>query len=213
MPEQLFLQYPLLETVLRLTINVIAMTSLIFGLYYRRYRDKELVTAASMFNVFAFAVLTILSSVEFSMTAGFGLFAILALFTLRSEQISKIEITYFFGSIAIAVICSVLGTSLDFVAMVAAGVVLFAWGLDHPLILSQSDGVKITLDKIDHDALSDPARMNAELSRRLGVEVMSYRITALNYINDMALLQVFYRKPLAKAAISTTAKITQKTAA
>jgi hypothetical protein len=196
---QLLLEMPILETLLRLGINVVAMTILVFGLYYRRYRDKELVTAASMFNVFAFAVLTILSSVEFSMTAGFGLFAILALFTLRSEQISKVEITYFFGSIAIAVICSVLGTSLGFVAMVAAGVIFFAWVLDHPLILAQSDGVKITLDKIDHDALSNPDRMKADLSKRLGVDVMSYQITALNYINDMASINVFYRKPSARA--------------
>lgn len=199
MLAQLLIEIPVLETLLRLGINVVAMTILVFGLYYRRYRDKELVTAASMFNVFAFAVLTILSSVEFSMTAGFGLFAILALFTLRSEQISKVEITYFFGSIAIAVICSVLGTSLEFVAMVAAGVIFFAWALDHPLILAQSDGVKITLDKIDHDALSNPDRMKADLSKRLGVEVMSYQITALNYINDMASITVFYRKPPARA--------------
>lgn len=194
MLDQLLLDVPILETAIRLAINVAAMTILVFGLYYRRYRDKELVTAASMFNVFAFAVLTVLSSVEFSMTAGFGLFAILALFTLRSEQISKVEITYFFGSIAIAVICSVLGTSLGFVAIVATGVVFFAWVLDHPRILSQSDGVKITLDKIDHDALSNPDRMKADLSERLGVEVMSYQITALNYINDMASINVFYRK-------------------
>lgn len=194
MLDQLLIDQPLLETLLRLAINITAMTILVFGLYYRRYRDKELVTAASMFNVFAFAVLTILSSVEFSLTAGFGLFAILALFTLRSEQISKVEITYFFGSIAIAVICSVLGTDLEFVALVAAGVVFFAWALDHPMILSQADGVKITLDKIDHDALSNPARMKADLSSRLGVEVMSYQITALNYINDMASINVFYRK-------------------
>lgn len=50
-----------------------------------------------MFNVFAFSVLTILSTVQFSLAAGFGLFAILALFSLRSEQIGKIEISYFFG--------------------------------------------------------------------------------------------------------------------
>lgn len=195
MLESLFIQMPYLETAARLVINVAAMTVLLFGLYYRRYRDKELVTAASMFNIFVFAVLTILSSVEFSLAAGFGLFAILALFTLRSEQISKVEITYFFGSIAIAVICSVMGTSISFVAMVASGVVFFAWILDHPIILAQSEGVKITLDKIDHDALSDPDRMRADLTARLGVEVMSYQITALNYINDMASISVFYRKP------------------
>ncbi len=188
-------QLPSTETAMRFGINVLSMLILVFGLYYRRYRDKELVTAASMFNVFVFGVLTVLSSVEFSITAGFGLFAILALFTLRSEPISKIEITYFFGAIAIAVICSVIGTTLPFVAAVAAVVIFSAYVLDHPLILRSADGVKITLDKIDHDALSNPARMRADLSARLGVDVMSYQITALNYINDMASINVFYRKP------------------
>ncbi len=188
-------QLPGIETGIRFGIDVLAMLTLVFGLYYRRYRDKELVTAAAMFNVFVFAVLTVLSSVEFSITAGFGLFAILALFTLRSEQITKIEITYFFGSIAIAVICSVVGTPLPFVGAIALGVVISAYVLDHPLILRSADGVKITLDKIDHDALSNPGRMKADLSKRLGVDVMSYQITALNYVNDMASISVFYRKP------------------
>ena len=183
------------EMLFRFTINVTAMIALVYGLFYRRYRDKELVTAASLFNIFAFGVLTILSSVEFSLAAGFGLFAILALFTLRSEPISKVEITYFFGSIAIAVICSVHGTGFGFVAAVVSLVLLSAWALDHPRILKSSDGVKITLDKIDMHALSNPAAMRSDLSQRLGVDVMSYQITALDYINDMARINVFFRKP------------------
>ncbi|SDX77446.1 protein of unknown function [Ruegeria halocynthiae] len=182
------------ETPIRFAINIVAMMVLVFGLYYRRYRDKELVTAASLFNVFAFGVLTVLSSVEFSLAAGFGLFAILALFTLRSEQISKVEITYFFGSIAIAVICSIHGTELAFVGVIVTLVLLGAWALDHPRILQSADGVKITLDKIDAHALSDPEEMRADLSERLGVDVMSYQITALDYINDMARINVFFRK-------------------
>lgn len=187
-------QYPFIELLARFAIDVLAMITLVFGMYYRRYRDKELVTAAAMFNIFAFAVLTILSSVEFSIAAGFGLFAILALFSLRSEQISKTEITYFFGSVAIAVICSVQGTTLGFVAAVVTLVLIAAWIIDHPRILCSADGVKITLDKIDTHALSDPDAMRAELSGRLGVEVMSYQITTLDYINDMARINVFYRK-------------------
>lgn len=190
-----FTQTPVLELVARFGIDVFAMVALVFGMYYRRYRDKELVTAAALFNIFAFAVLTILSSVEFSVAAGFSLFAILALFSLRSEQIGKTEITYFFGSVAIAVICSVRGTTLEFVATVAALILLAAWVIDHPRILRSADGVKITLDKIDAHALSNPDVMKDDLSSRLGVEVMSYQITALDYINDMARINVFYRKP------------------
>lgn len=189
-----FTQYPVIDLLARFAIDLLAMVTLVFGMYYRRYRDKELVTAAAMFNIFAFAVLTILSSVEFSIAAGFGLFAILALFSLRSEQISKTEITYFFGSVAIAVICSVQGTTLGFVAAVVTLVLIAAWIIDHPRILCSADGVKITLDKIDPHALSNPEAMRADLSGRLGVDVMSYQITALDYINDMARINVFYRK-------------------
>lgn len=182
------------DLMLRFAINITAMTLLVFGLFYLRYRDKELVTAASLFNIFAFGVLSILGSVEFSLAAGFGLFAILALFTLRSEQISKIEITYFFGSISIAVICSIQGTTLPFVGVVVGLVILGAYIFDHPRILKSVDGIKVTLDKIDPDALSDPDKMRGALSARLGVTVMSYQIVALNYITDMAQINVFYRK-------------------
>ncbi|KPF43361.1 hypothetical protein IP87_17440 [beta proteobacterium AAP121] len=170
------------------------MLLLVFGLYYRRYRNKELVTAASLFNIFIFSVLSVLSKVEFGLAAGFGLFAILAMFTLRSEPLGKTEITYFFGSVAIAVICSVQGTSLPFVAATVLIVLLGTWALDHPRVLRSVDAIRVTLDKIDTHALADPDAMRLALSQRLGVEVMSYQITALDYINDMARLHVFYRK-------------------
>ena len=190
------IQFPpaLLDLASRFAIDSLAMVALVFGLYYRRYRDKELVTTAAMFNIFVFAVLTVLSSVQFSVSAGFGLFAILALFTLRSEPISKIEITYFFGSVAIAVICSVHGTTIGLVAAIAGLVLLGAFVVDHPSILRSVDGIKITLDKIEAHSLSDPPAMRADLGRRLGVEVMSYQILSLDYVNDMARINVFYRK-------------------
>ena len=184
---------PIWELFARFAIDTVAILLLIFGLYYRRYRDKVLATTASMFNIFAFSVLTILSSVEFSIAAGFGLFAILALFSLRSEQIEKIEIAYFFGSIAIAVICSVQGTGLAFVMVIVAIVLFGAWILDHPRILQSASNTKITLDKIDQYALSDPDKMQDDLSNRLGVEVMNFQIIELNYVNDLARLQIFYR--------------------
>jgi hypothetical protein len=187
-PEMLF------ELVIRFGINIVAMISLVFGLYYQRYRDKELTITAAMFNIFTFAVLTILSAVEFSIAAGFGLFAILALFSLRSEQISKTEITYLFGSISIAVICSVQGTTVPFVFLVSALVLLAAYVIDHPKVLSSSYSIRLSLDKIDTYALSDPDQMRADLSQRLGVEVMSYQITTLDYITDMARMNVYYRK-------------------
>lgn len=181
----------------RFGLDLAAMSVLVFGLYYRRYQDKELVTAAALFNVFVFAVLSVLSKIEFSVAAGFGLFAILALFTLRSEPITKTEMPYFFGSVALAVICSVQGTALSFVATMILMVLAGAYVMDHPRVLQSVDGVKITLDKIDRAALVDPALMRHSLSQKLGVDVMSYQILQLDYVNDLARINVYFRKPAA----------------
>ena len=189
------MQASLMPLTERFVINLIAMSLLIFGMYYRRYRDRQLVTAATLFNVFVFAVLQILSSVEFGIAAGFGLFAILALFTLRSEQISKVEIAYFFGSIAIAVICSVQGTTTPFVLATLGLTLLGAYVFDHPFMLQSADSIKITLDHIDEYALSDPEAMKASLTEKLGVEVMSYQIISFDYVNELARINVNYRKP------------------
>ena len=188
------LQDPLSLQAIRFAINLAGMTLLVFGMYYRRYRDKELVTAAALFNVFVFAVLTILSSVNFSVAAGFGLFAILALFTLRSEPLAKTEITYFFGSIAIAVISSVQGTTVPLATTMVLFVLIGAYVVDHPRMLQSVSGAKVCLDKIHLALLSEPEAMRADLSQRLGVEVLSYQVLQLDYINEMARLNVYYRK-------------------
>jgi hypothetical protein len=168
------------------------MITLIFGLYYRRYQDRELATTASLFNIVAFSVLAILSSVQFSLAAGFGLFAILALFSLRSETIGKIEISYFFASIGIAVICSVAGTGLLTVILMCVFVLLGTWIIDHPMMLQSSHSTKITLDSIAGTVLSDPDQLSEDLSKLLGVNVLNFQILELNYVNDLARLNVFY---------------------
>jgi len=189
-----FLDDPYMDLGLRFLINLVSMLLLTLGIYYRRYGDKELVTAAALFNVFIFSVLTILSGIQFSVSVGFGLFAILALFTLRSEQISKIEITYFFGSVSIAVICSVKGTSILFVLVTVVAVLISVFVIDHPKVLPPVNTLRITLDRIETYALSDPEKMRGDLSHRLGVEVLSYQIKSLDFINDLVIIHVNYKK-------------------
>jgi hypothetical protein len=174
-------------------LDLVGMTLLVFVLYYRRYHDKELVTAAALFNIFIFSVLAILSSVNFGVAAGFGLFAILALFTLRSEPLSKIEMTYFFGSVAIAVICSIQGGSHLFSATVVGLVIVGTYVIDHPKMLQSVGGAKITLDRIDQSLFSNPKAVRADLSTLLGVDVISYQVLQLDYINELVRLNVFFR--------------------
>lgn len=179
---------------LQLGINVTGVGLLMLCLYYPRHHDKALVTTAMMFNFAVFAVLTVLAEVDFGIAAGFGLFAILALFRLRSEQFTKVDMSYFFGAVAIAVICAVQGTTLAVDGATVALVLAGAWALDHPRVLHAIGGIKITLDRVDPHVLSDRERMRNELGQQLGVNVVRYEIKSLDYVRDTAAIDVYYRK-------------------
>lgn len=183
-----------LQLLERFGLNLAATALLLFALFYPRYRDKELAISAALFNLFIFAVLSVLGSVQFSLAAGFGLFAILAMFTLWSEPLTKTEIAYFFGAVAISVICSMQGTSLPVVIAIVAAVVFGTWLIDHPRVLQSVDHMRVTLDKIERGALADPPTMKRTLSERLGVQVMSYQVTSVDYISESARVNVYYRR-------------------
>jgi hypothetical protein len=175
-------------------VNVAATVALNFGIYFRRYHDKELVVTSSLFNIFIFFVLTTLSAANIGVSAGFGLFAFLAMFTMRSEQLTKSEMTYLFGSVAIAVVCAVSGHSLINAALTVSLIVVAVYLIDHPHVLSQFTSTKVTLDRIDLELLNNPPEMRKSLSNRLGVSVMNFQVTQLDYINDMVKLNVYFRQ-------------------
>ena len=101
--------------------------------------------------------------------------------------------TYFFGSVAIAVICAVKGPPLLLVTGLVALVLLGAFILDHSSLLRSVDKVKLTLDAIHPDALADPAAVRVALSARLAVDVMSYQVRQIDYVNEVVRLDVYYR--------------------
>src|SRR5699024_11483256 len=112
--------------------------------------------AAVLFIVFTFGVLSILSSVEFTIAVGFGLFAILALFNLRSETINKSDIGYFFGSIAIAVITSIEGSNIIFVLAILVIVLLVVYWVGNLRFFKASYQLQVNLDYIPQKLFAEP---------------------------------------------------------
>ncbi|MDY0275679.1 MAG: DUF4956 domain-containing protein [Desulfomicrobium sp.] len=143
--------------------------------------------------VFVFAVLSVLSSVQFSVAAGFGLFAILALFTLRSEPIDKRDIGYFFGSISLAVITSIQGTDVEFVLAMLSIILVSVYIIDHPRVLRTASGMRIKLDSIPPHVVSDPQVLRDEISKRLGVHVTSVRVLRIDYVTEVVQAEVGFK--------------------
>src|SRR5690625_2171934 len=183
----------IVSLVVRFALNIGAAGILLFAMFWPRYKNKEITLAAALFNVFTFGVLSILSSVEFTIAAGFGLFAILALFNLRSETINKSDIGYFFGSIAIAVITSIEGSHLGFVLAILIIVLLVVYWVDNPRFFKASYQLQVNLDYIPQKLFAEPEDLKAELTDRLGVSVTGVRVLTVNYVTEIVKAEITYQ--------------------
>src|SRR5699024_955528 len=100
------------------------------------------------------------------------------------------DIAYFFGSISIAVITPIQGTSMAFVGTMLFIVILSVYVLDHPRLLRTAHQMRVTLDFIPENGVADPDSLNAELPRRLGVKVVSARVLSVNYVTEVTCAEV-----------------------
>ena len=183
-----------MDFIFDLALNLITVTALCYFIYYKRYKDKEAFISYMLFNVFIFTVISVLfnQSESISMGIWFGLFAILSIVTLRSEALSKREITYFFGTLSIALINSIGLPDYTFIIICNLIIVVWAWVIDHPSILPGIYGMNITLDHIPEWLLHNSKQMLSVLSKRFWIEVLSYSVSNVDYVKDTARLKLTY---------------------
>ena len=179
-----------------LFVDILTILIFSWGIYFKRYSDREGVVTYVLFNLFVFVVVTAFLHAKEGIDAGFGfgLFAVLSLITLRSETLTRTNITFFFGSLSIALINAL---SLENVVMVVLlnGVILVAtWIIDHPQLLSGVQNMKIVLDHIPAGLLDTNPVTLKELSDCLGVQVLTYTVININQVKDTVKLEIAYKK-------------------
>ncbi len=175
-------------------VNIVSVTILAYSIYYKRYNDKEGVTSYMMFNIFVFAVITALfnTSDNMSLGLGFGMFAILSLITLRSAPMRKTEITYFFGSLSLAIINAIGLESMLLLLICNAIIVAGAWIIDNPRILKGIYTMKVVLDHIPEGILENSEDTKKKFSKQFGIDVISYSVGNINYVKDTARIKLTY---------------------
>lgn len=191
----LYLENVYVDFLFDFMINLLTVTILSYNIYYKRYNDKESFISFMLFNVFVFVVITVLfnTSDTMSMWLWFWLFAILSIVTLRSESLSKREITYFFWTLSVAIINSIWLTDYALVIICNFVVILWAWLIDNPKILEWVYSNEIILDHIPEWILNDKDNMSQVLSKKFNVKIISYSVLRIDHVKDMVKLKISYR--------------------
>lgn len=171
-----------------LLIDLAAILVLTFGIYWPRHRRKNMVVAYLTANIGVAAVASVLASSSINAGLGLGLFGILSIIRLRSDELDHTDIAYYFGALALGLFAG-LGGSLSWTTPVMTVAILAAlWIGDHPDLFPRYRSQIVTLDA----AYPDEAELVARLEALLDAKVRSVSVRKLDLVNDTTSVDVQY---------------------
>jgi len=172
-----------------ISIDLIAISILTFGMYFRRHRRRDLVVAFLGVNVGVLAVATVLGSAEVGVGLGLGLFGVLSIIRLRSSEISQTEVAYYFAALALGLMAGLSTTLSPLVIGLMALIVVVLFVGDNPRLFKKYRHQTIQLDT----AFTDETKLRFELERMLGARVHKVTVQHLDLVNDTTLVDVRFQ--------------------
>lgn len=167
--------------------DLLAIALLVFGLFLPRHGRRDLVVAYLGVNVGVFAVAAALTaSGVASAGVGLGLFGVLSIIRLRSEELTQTEIAYYFGALAIGLLAGLGAGAVPMIGALMALVVVTLWIGDHPRIATRSVRQTLVLDR----AHGDRSALHAHVERVLGGTVHEISVVKTDLVNDTTVVSV-----------------------
>lgn len=171
-----------------LSTDLVAITLLAYVLYFRRHRRRDLLLAYVALNVGVLAVTIALSSVEVGIGLGIGLFGILSIIRLRSDQITQQEIAYYFVSLALGLLAGLHPEPVWITPTLSVLMLAVMFVVDGRHVAAHSRHHTITLDV----ALTDERAVTAMLERILDAKVTGVEVLEVDLVRDVTVVDVRY---------------------
>jgi hypothetical protein len=185
-----------LHLVLGFLLNFSVALLIIRGIYYPVRRNREYVLAFFALNTSVFLISSLLGGIDLSVGFGFSLFAIFSVLRYRTDPIPVREMTYLFTLMALPVVDAVLLSQSSYLPLLIANgttiLVLYivekGWGCRY------EEKKPIIYEKIDLIRPENYDRLLADLRERTGLAVTRCEIERINFLRDVAELQVYYQQ-------------------
>lgn len=184
---------------IRLLIDLVSTYVLMQFIYFRFYKNKDLLFTYFVFNIVIFTISFLLNRVEISMGAAFGLFAVFSMLRYKTEEISIKDMTYLFLTIAIGIVSAVtrlkgvedLYEYLFLIAIITA-MILVALMLESNWFMKQELFKTIYYEKIE---LIHPRRYDEfleDLRSRTGIDIHRAEVQKIDFLRDTAQVKIYF---------------------
>jgi hypothetical protein len=187
------------KLIFRLLINLISILILVRLIYFKANKKSDLNFTFYMFNIAIFFICFLLNKVELSLGAAFGLFAVFGMLRYRTEDISIKDMTYLFLVIAMGLITSVTkikntndGIEYVFIAIINAILLAVAFVLESDLFYKKEHVKQIIYEKISFIKKQNQQQLIEDIKQRTGLNVHRLTITKIDFMNDSALIKIYY---------------------
>ena len=171
--------------------DAIAVLMMVFCLYFPRRGRKDMIISLFAINIGVLGVSFTLADAAVSAGLGLGLFGVLSIIRLRSNELGQQEIAYYFCSLALGLIG---GVNVDsWISPVLMGAILVAIFIgDHPQLFAKSRNQVMRLDS----AYTDESLLKGDLEKMLGAKIRRLQVRRVDLVNNSTVVDVrFTRNP------------------
>ena len=181
--------------------DLTAIAVLGYALYFRRYHRRDLLLSYVALNLGVLAVTVLLTGVQVGLGLGLGLFGILSIIRLRSEQLTQEEVAYYFVALALGLVNGLRPVPGWLAPVISAVLVTVMYVVDHPRLGARSHRQLMTLDV----AFPNRADLLPALRRVLAAEIRHVVVLEVDLVRDVTVVDVRFRTPRPRRLNTTTA--------
>lgn len=187
----------ILNLISRFSFNFIIIFIIIKIIYYRNNsKNDDFVFTYFMFNALIFFFAYILGNITINLGFAFGLFAVFAILRYRTDTIPIKEMTYLFIVITIGVINALSGSTVSFVILLIANLIitLMAYVLEnfwqsHYLVTRT-----IIYENVENIKPENHEELLLELNNNTGFNIEKFEIESINFRRGAARIKIFTRE-------------------
>lgn len=194
--EWLHVSADLITMPLMFLFNLLVTWILVYGIYYRISRRRDYYVTFMLFSSAMFLLLWLMQILDIQTGFVLGLFAIFGMIRYRTETVPIREMNYLFIIIAISVInsLSLKADGLAWYLLVLANVLIICLALGFELWSSRKRlSTKIILyEKIENIKPERRAELMADLKERTGLDIQDIEIGHIDFLRDVAYINVTY---------------------
>ena len=179
---------------IRCLFNTAIVWFIIHFLYHRKSQRRDYYFTFMLISLSIFFLIYLLGSVKIKIGFALGLFAIFGIIRYRTESMPVREMTYLFVIIAISVINALAG-SVSYLELAATNLlfILVIWLCEGNKWIKHTSCKTIQYDKINLITPEKYDEMVADLTKRLGLDIVKVEVGAVDFLRDMAVLKVYYK--------------------